>query len=155
MSNNKKDSVFASWDKDSYTERFLALLPGTSVLQPKLIHHFQASSLLPGHLPILTSVPLRLLYWLFCCGDIKHFQVWVSYLSPFLPYVLSLSMWPKSNNTTAFALDLKYIYEGGHMIFGLLSLANLAQDDVFQFHQFTCKYQNFILLHGWVKFHCV
>jgi hypothetical protein len=25
------------WDKDSYTERFLALLPCTSVLQPELV----------------------------------------------------------------------------------------------------------------------
>jgi hypothetical protein len=29
-----------------------------------------------------------------------------------------------------FALDLKSTYEGEHMIFGLLGLANLAQDDV-------------------------
>jgi hypothetical protein len=35
---SKKDSVFASWVKDSYTERFLALLPCINVLQPKLIH---------------------------------------------------------------------------------------------------------------------
>jgi hypothetical protein len=26
------------------------------------------------------------------------------------------------------------------MIFGLLSLADLAQNDVLQFHPFTCKY---------------
>jgi hypothetical protein len=39
------------------------------------------------------------------------------------------------------------------MIFGLLSLANLAQNDVLQFHPFTCEWQDFIL-HGWVKFHC-
>jgi hypothetical protein len=35
------------------------------------------------------------------------------------------------------ALDLKSAYEGEHTIFGLLSLANLAQDDVFQFHPLT------------------
>jgi hypothetical protein len=35
-------------------------------------------------------------------------------------------MWPKSNHIVAFALDLKSTYEGEHMIFGLLSLANLA-----------------------------
>jgi hypothetical protein len=38
------------------------LLPCTCVLQPELIHLYQTSSLLPGHLPILTSVILRLLY---------------------------------------------------------------------------------------------
>jgi hypothetical protein len=43
----------------------------------------------------------------------------------------------KSNNIAAFALDLKSTYEGEHTIFGLLSLADLAQDDVLQFHPFT------------------
>jgi hypothetical protein len=51
-----------------------------------------------------------------------------------------LSVWPKSNNITAFALDLKSEYEGEHTIFGLLSLANLAQDNVLQFHLFTCEW---------------
>jgi hypothetical protein len=59
---NKKDSVFASWDKNSYTERYLALLPCTCVLQPELIYLYQTSLLLLRHLPILTSVVLRLLY---------------------------------------------------------------------------------------------
>jgi hypothetical protein len=49
-------------------------------------------------------------------------------------------MWPKSYNITAFALDLKTAYEGEHTIFGPLSLANLAQNDVLQFHPFTCKW---------------
>jgi hypothetical protein len=39
-------------------------------------------------------------------------------------------MWPKSNNIAVFALDLKSAYEAEHAIFGLLSLANLAQNDV-------------------------
>jgi hypothetical protein len=34
--------------KDSYTERFLVLLPCTCVLQPTLVHFYQASSLLPS-----------------------------------------------------------------------------------------------------------
>jgi hypothetical protein len=45
-------------------------------------------------------------------------------------------MWPKSNHTAAFALDLTSAYEGEHTIFGLLSLANLAQNDVLQFYLF-------------------
>jgi hypothetical protein len=49
-----------------------------------------------------------------------------------------LSVWPKSKNITAFALDLKS--EGERMIFGYLILANLTQDDVLQFHPFTCKW---------------
>jgi hypothetical protein len=39
-------------------------------------------------------------------------------------------MWSKSNHIAAFALDLKSAYEGEHTIFGLLSLANLTQNDV-------------------------
>jgi hypothetical protein len=42
---NKKDIAFLLvWDRDSYTERFLALLPCTCVLQPTLVvvplHYF-------------------------------------------------------------------------------------------------------------------
>jgi hypothetical protein len=50
------------WDKDSYIERFLALLPCSCVLQPELVHLYQTSSLLAGHLHIVASVSLRLLY---------------------------------------------------------------------------------------------
>jgi hypothetical protein len=42
-------------------------------------------------------------------------------------------MWLKSDNIALFTPDLKSAYEGEHMIFGLLSLANLAQNDVLQF----------------------
>jgi hypothetical protein len=65
---------------------------------------------------------------------------WVSYLSPYLLYVLSPSMWPKSNNIAVFALDVKSTYEGEQMIFSLLRLANLAQDGVLQFHPFTWEW---------------
>jgi hypothetical protein len=56
-------------------QRFLALLPCTCVLQPELVHCYQTSSLLPCHLPIVTSASLRLLYSLLYSGHIKHFQV--------------------------------------------------------------------------------
>jgi hypothetical protein len=63
ISNIKKDiALLLVWHKDRYTERFLALLPCTYVLQPKLIHVYLTSSLLPVHLPMVTSVVLRLLY---------------------------------------------------------------------------------------------
>jgi hypothetical protein len=101
---NKKDTAFLLVsDKDSYTEKFAALLPCTCVLQPKLIHLYQTSSLLPGHLPIVASISLRLLYSLFYSTHIKHFQV-----LGFLPFLYSsracfpLSVWPMSNNITAF-----------------------------------------------------
>jgi hypothetical protein len=51
------------------------LLPCTCVLQPELVPLYQTSSLLPGHLPIMTSVSLWLLYYLLYTGHIKHFQV--------------------------------------------------------------------------------
>jgi hypothetical protein len=63
IKNNKNDTMFLPvWNKDSYTERFLAWLPCTSVLQLKLIHLYQKTSLLPSHLPMATSVILRFLY---------------------------------------------------------------------------------------------
>jgi hypothetical protein len=48
-------------------------------------------------------------------------------------------MQSKSYPLVVFALDLKSTYEEEHTIFGLLGLANLAQDDVLQFHPFTCE----------------
>jgi hypothetical protein len=48
-------------------------------------------------------------------------------------------MWSQFNHIAAFALDLKSAYEGENTIFGLPSLADLAQNDVLQFHPFTCK----------------
>jgi hypothetical protein len=44
-----------------------------------------------------------------------------------------------SKNITAFVLGLMSTYEGEHMIFGFLSLANFAQNDVLQFHPFISK----------------
>jgi hypothetical protein len=38
-------------------------------------------------------------------------------------------MWSKPNHIAAIALDLKSAYEEKHTIFGLLNLANLAQND--------------------------
>jgi hypothetical protein len=105
---NKKDIVFLLvWVKDSYTERFLVLLPCTCVLQPELIHLCQTSSLLPCHLPIVTSVSLRLLHSLLYRKHINHIQV-----LGFLPFPYSscahfpLSVWPMANNISAFALGL-------------------------------------------------
>jgi hypothetical protein len=101
---NKKDITFLLvWDKDSNTEGFLGLLPCTCVLQPKLVRLYLISSLLPGHLPIVTSVSLRSLYLLLYGGHIKHFQV-----LGFIPFPYSsclhspISLWPMPNNIIAF-----------------------------------------------------
>jgi hypothetical protein len=65
------------------------LFPCIYVLQPQLIYLYQTSSLLPGHLPTLTSANLRLLYSLLYSDYINHIQVF-GFLP--LPY-LSLA-WP-------------------------------------------------------------
>jgi hypothetical protein len=79
------------WDKDRYTERFLALLPSTSVLKPELAHLYHTSSLLPGHLLIVVSVSLRLLYSLIYSGHIKHFHI-LGFLPFPIPPVLVLPL---------------------------------------------------------------
>jgi hypothetical protein len=113
------------WDKDSYTKRVLALLPCTCVLQANLIHLYKTSLLLPDQLPIVTSVVLRFLYYLFSIEHIKHFQI-LGFLPVPIPPVCVLSVWLMANNITAFVLDRKSTYEGEHTIFAFLSLANFA-----------------------------
>jgi hypothetical protein len=106
---NKKDiRILLVWDKDSYKERFLALLPRTCALQPTLVHLYQTTSLLLSHLPIMASVSLRLLYLLLYSGLIKHFQVLGFLPSPIPPvHFLSLAyIWPMWNNITEFVLAL-------------------------------------------------
>jgi hypothetical protein len=130
-------SVFASWDKDSYTERFLALLPWTNVLQPKLIHLYLTFSPVLDPLPILTPVTLG-----FCIAPLQWGHQTLSCFGfptyPHTSHMCSpLITWLKSDNIGVFALDLKSAYEGEHTILGLMSLANLAQNDVLQFHLFT------------------
>jgi hypothetical protein len=73
-----------AWYKDSYTERFLALLPCTCVLQPELFHLYQTSLLFPGPLPIVASASLRLLYLLLYSKHINHIQI-----LGFLPFLNS------------------------------------------------------------------
>jgi hypothetical protein len=48
----------------------------------------------------------------------------------FWVFYLFLYLLTKSNHIAAFALNLKSTYEGENAIFGLLSLADLAQNDV-------------------------
>jgi hypothetical protein len=71
------------WDKDSYTERFLALLQCTCILQSTLVHFYQTSSLLPCPLPIVASANLRLLYSLLNMKHINHIQILGFLLFPY------------------------------------------------------------------------
>jgi hypothetical protein len=91
ISNNERDRTFLLvWSKDFYTERFLALLPRTCVLQPELVHLYQTSSLLSGHLPMVTSVTLRLFINSSTVDTSNTFEFRVSYLSLFFMYVLGI-----------------------------------------------------------------
>jgi hypothetical protein len=103
---NKKNIAFLLvWGKDSYTERFLVLLPRICVLQPILVQLFQPS--LPSPLPIVASVSLKLFYLLLYSDHSNHIQV-LGFLSfPYSSRAPSLlSVWPMSNNITAFVLGL-------------------------------------------------
>jgi hypothetical protein len=93
------------WDKDTYTERFLILLPCICVLQLVLIYLYQTSSLLLSPLPIVTSNCLRLLYSVLYSEHFNYIQV-----LGFLPFPMRsqspLSVWPMSNNISTFVLGL-------------------------------------------------
>jgi hypothetical protein len=55
-----------------------------------------------------------------------------------LPYV-SLAQTPFNVTHATFVLGLQHTYKGEHAAFGLLSLAKFTEDDILQFHPFTCK----------------
>jgi hypothetical protein len=79
---NEKDIAFLLvWDKDSYTKRFLVLLPCTCVLQSTLVHLYQTSSLLPSPLPLVAFASLRLLYLLLYIKHINHIQAGSHYIA--------------------------------------------------------------------------
>jgi hypothetical protein len=105
---NKKDIVFLLvWDKDSYPNRFLALLRCPCTLQPTLVVLYLKSSLLPSLLSMEASASLRLLYSLLYSKHINHFQVLAFLPFPYSSHVhSSLSVWPMFNNIAAFVLGL-------------------------------------------------
>jgi hypothetical protein len=126
ISNNKKDKAFL------LVEIWIAI-------QRDFSHCFHAQVYYNPNW-FISTWPLQ-----YFCIDLCHFNVTVlaplhwghetlsSFGFPTYPHTScmcsTLCLWPKSNNITVFALDLKSAYEGEHMIFGLMSLANLAQDD--------------------------
>jgi hypothetical protein len=127
ISNSKKDIVFLLvWDKDSCTERFLVLLPYTCVLQLKLAYLPDpfTTSQSPSHSDLcrFKVTILATLQW--------AYQTLSSFWFPIFHYSSCVcspfSMWPVSNNITAFVLGLKSTYQGEHMVVGLLSLTNFT-----------------------------
>jgi hypothetical protein len=85
----RKTVFLLVWDKDSYTERLLALLPRTCVLQPTLIHLYQTSSIFLSLLPIVAFASLKLLYLLLYSEHLNHIQV-----LDFLPFTYSSHVHP-------------------------------------------------------------
>jgi hypothetical protein len=133
-SNNKKDKAFLLVEIRIATQRDFTHKCVTTRIDSSLPDLF-TSSWSPSHIDLChfkVSV-LAPLQW-------RH-QTLSSFGSPTYPHTSHirspLSVWPNSNNIAAFALDLKSAYEGEHKTFGLLSLANLVQNDVLQFHSFT------------------
>jgi hypothetical protein len=105
--NKKYTACLLVWGKDSYTERFLALLPCTYVLQPTLVHLYQNHSLLPSSLTIVASASLRLLYSFLYSEYMNYIQVLYFLLFPYAFHVHSLLiLWCMSNNIAAFSLGL-------------------------------------------------
>jgi hypothetical protein len=133
--NNKKDVAFLHWVKSSYTERFLALLPCTRVTTQVnwSLTDLYTGSWIPSHFKISVLVPLEWGHQTLSCFGFSTYPNTTHMCS-------SLVMWPISNHIDAFALDLKSTYEGEQTIFGLQSLADLAQKDVLQFYPFTYKW---------------
>jgi hypothetical protein len=87
----RKTAFLLVWDEGSYTWRFLALFPCTCVLQPKLVHLYQTSSLLSSPLPIVVSASLRVLCSFLYSEHINHIQVFGFLPFPSLPCVFSLT----------------------------------------------------------------
>jgi hypothetical protein len=72
-----------------------------------MLHLSHTSSLLSGPFPIVASASLRILYSLLHIEHINHVQVLGFVTFPDSSCTCSpLSVWPTSNNTTAFVLGL-------------------------------------------------
>jgi hypothetical protein len=91
ISDNKKDiSFLLIWDKDSYTERIIVLLPCACVLQPTLVHFYQTSLLLPGPLPTVPLCQFKITLFTPQQGAHKpHSSFRFPFLSLFLPCTFS------------------------------------------------------------------
>jgi hypothetical protein len=134
---NKEDKAFLLV-KDSCTERLLLLLSCVTTHVDSTLTDLYVGFWFPAHdylchFKVSVLVPLDWGHQKLLCFGFSTYSYISCMCSP-------LVMWSKSNNIAAFALDLKSTYEGEHTIFGLLSQADPAQNDVLQFQPFTCKW---------------
>jgi hypothetical protein len=84
--NNKNMAFLLVWDKDNYTGLFLVLVPCIFILQPKLVHLYQSSSVLPSSIPIVASTSLRLRYLFLYSEHINLIQVFGFLPLPYLSH---------------------------------------------------------------------
>jgi hypothetical protein len=84
---NIKDNmkILLVWENDSYTGRFLVLLPCTCVLQPKLVHLYQTPSLLPSPLPIVASAVSDYYIHFYTMSTSATYKFLVSFPFPIFP----------------------------------------------------------------------
>jgi hypothetical protein len=141
ISNNKKDLAFLLVEiKGLYRE-----IPSIAFMYKCVTTHVHSSltDLFTGswspsdvdlcRFKVSVLVPLELGHQILSCLGFR-LSLFSCMCSPFLKS-------PKSNNIAVFALDLKTAYEGEHIMFGLMSLANLPQNDVLQFHPILWEYR--------------
>jgi hypothetical protein len=111
IEDNKKNMVvLVVWDKDSYIGRFLMLFPCMCVLQPKLVHLYQTSSLLPSPPSIVASISLRLLYSFLYREHINHIQHFGFLPLPYSTVHGLLLVWSVYNNITALYYSITCIW---------------------------------------------
>jgi hypothetical protein len=103
ISDNKKDIAFLIiCEKDSYKERFLALLQCTYFLQTTFVISTRPLFYFLVPLPIVAFARLRLLYSLLYSEHINHISSLGFFPFPYPSHVHSyLTVWPISNNITA------------------------------------------------------
>jgi hypothetical protein len=103
---NKKDIAFLQvWDKDSYTERFLALLPRTCVLQPELIPDLFTTFQSPCHSDLCQFKMTLLAPSQWAHQPLSSFRF--PSLSLFLLYALPLACDPCSSQSEFCILSVK------------------------------------------------
>jgi hypothetical protein len=108
IKDKKKNIAFLLvWDEVSSTGRFFVLFLYIYILQPKLVHLYQTSSLLSSPFPTVASASLRLLYSFLYSEHINYIQVLCFLPFPYPSHVQSpLTLWAMSKNITAFVLGL-------------------------------------------------
>jgi hypothetical protein len=141
MSNNKKDKAFLEVEIRIAIKR-----DSQHCFNAQMYYNLNWSISTRPLYYLLVTFPYRpgLFYGIVLAPLQWGHQTLSSFVFPVYPHSSCmcslLSLWLKSNNITAFALDLKSAYEGKHTIFCLLRQANIAQVDVLHFHPFTSEW---------------